>query len=80
MVARESLEIGAAVDESRFMLTQAVDAVLRVVAVHDGDIVAFHVVEVAGGKCRDGGFADASFLCCECNEDFLVHGSICFNC
>ena len=32
--------------------------------VHDGDIVAFHVVQVAGGKCRDSGFADATFLCC----------------
>ena len=80
MVASESLEIGAAVDKSHFVFTQAVDAVLRVVAVHDGDIVSFYVVEVAGGKCRDGGFADASFLCCECNEDFLTHGSIHFNC
>ena len=35
---------------------------LRVVAVHDGDIVAFHVVQVAGGKCRDSGFADALSL------------------
>ena len=26
------------------------------------------------------GFADATFLCCECNEDFLTHSSIYFNC
>ena len=44
-----------------FVFAQSVDAVLWVVAVHDGDIVAFHVVEVAGGECRDGGFADATF-------------------
>ena len=25
-------------------------------------------------------FADATFLCCECNEDFLTHSSIYFNC
>ena len=80
MVTRESLEVGTAVDESHFVFTQTVDAVLRIVAVHDGDIVTFHVVEVTGGKCRDGGFADASFLCCECNEDFLTHCSIYFNC
>ena len=49
------------------------------VAVYDGDIVALHVVEVVGGKSRDGGFADASLLCCECNEDFITHGSIAFN-
>ena len=30
--------------------------------------------------CRDSGFADATFLCCECNEDFLTHSSIYFNC
>ena len=65
MVARESLEVDAPADECRLMFAQAVDAVLRVVAVHDGDIVAF---------------ADATFLCCECNEDFLTHGSIQFNC
>ena len=80
MVAGESLEVGAAVDKCHFVLTQPVDAVLRVVAVHDGDIAAFHVVKVAGGKCRKGGFADASFLCCECNKDFFTHGSIAFNC
>ena len=80
MVARESLEVDAPADECRLMFAQAVDAVLRVVAVHDGDIVAFHVVQVAGGKCRDSGFADATFLCCECNEDFLTHSSIYFNC
>ena len=32
------------------------------------------------GSRRDGGFADAPFLCCECNEDFFTHGSIYFNC
>ena len=80
MVASESLEVGAAVDKPHFVFAQPVDAVLRVVAVHDGDILAFHVVQVAGGKCRDSGFADATFLCCECNEDFLTHSSIYFNC
>ena len=80
MVAREGLEIDAPVDESRFMFAQPVDAVLRCVAVHDGDIVSFLIVEVVGDKCRDGGFADASLLCCECNEDFLTHTIICFNC
>ena len=80
MVAGESLEVGAAVDKPHFVFAQTVDAVLRVVAVHDGDIVTFHVVEVTGGECRDGGFADAPFLCCECNEDFFTHGSIYFNC
>lgn len=79
MVARESLEIEALVNKFRFTFTQTVDAVLRVVAVYDGDIVALHVVEVVGGKSRDGGFADASLLCCECNEDFITHGSIAFN-
>ena len=79
VVTRECLEIEALVDKFRFTFTQSVDAVLRVVAVHDGDIVAFHVVQVAGGKCRDSGFADATFLCCECNEDFITHGSIAFN-
>lgn len=52
MVASESLEVGAAVDKPHFVFAQPVDAVLRVVAVHDGDIVAFHVVQVAGGKCQ----------------------------
>ena len=80
MVAGESLEVGAAVYKTRFVFAQTVDAVLRVVAVHDGDIVTFHVVEVTGGECRDGGFADAPFLCCECNEDFLTHSSLHFNC
>ena len=80
MVAGKSLEVGAAVNQPRFVFTQPVDAVLGVVAVHDGDIVAFHVVQVAGGKCRDGGFADTTFLCCECNEDFLTHSSIHFIC
>ena len=80
MVAGESLEVGAAVDKPHFVFAQTVDAVLRVVAVHDGDIVTFHVVEVAGGKCRDGGFTNATFLGCECNEDFFTHGSIYFNC
>ena len=55
------------------------DAVLRGVAIYDGDIVTLHVVEVAGGKSRDGRFSDASLLCCECNEDFITHGSIGFN-
>ncbi len=40
MVASESLEVGAAVDKPHFVFAQSVDAVLWVVAVHDGDIVA----------------------------------------
>ena len=79
VVTCECLEIEALVDKFRFTFTQSVDAVLRGIAVYDGDIVTLHVVEVAGGKCRDGRFSDASLLCCECNEDFITHGSIAFN-
>ena len=50
MVASESHEVGAAVDKPHLVFALPVDAVLRVVAVHDSDIVAFHVVQVAGGK------------------------------
>ena len=79
MVTRECLEIEALVDKFRFTFTQSVDAVLRGVAIYDGDIVTLHVVEVAGGKSRDGRFSNTSLLCCECNEDFITHGSIAFN-
>ena len=79
VVTRECLEIEAPADKSRFTFTQPVYAVLWGVAVYDGDIVSFHVVEVVGGKCRDGGFADTPFLCCECNECFITHGSVGFN-
>ena len=79
MVTRECLEIEALVDKFRFAFAQPVDAVLRGVAIYDGDIVTLHVVEVAGGKSRDGRFSDTSLLCCECNEDFITHGSIAFN-
>ena len=38
MVASESLEVGAAVDKPHFVFAQPVDAVLRVVAVHDATL------------------------------------------
>ena len=60
MVTRECLEIEALVDKFRFTFAQSVDAVLRSIAVYDGDIVTLHVVEVAGGKSRDGRFSDTA--------------------
>ena len=80
MVAREGLEIVALANELFLTFTQPVDAVLRVVAVNDGDIVTVYIVEVAGDKCRNGGFANTSLLCCECNEDFITHNTDGFNC
>ena len=45
MVASESLEVGAAVDKPHFVFAQPVDAVLRVVAVHDLSLI--HIYKAA---------------------------------
>ena len=43
------------VDKPHFVFAQPVDAVLRVVAVHDGDIVAFHVVQAFSLRPAEAG-------------------------
>ena len=73
MLAGECLEVPALVNQFCFAITESVDAVLWGIAVYHGYIVTFHVVEIVGGKRRNGGFSDTAFLCCECNEDFITH-------
>lgn len=73
MVAGERLEINAFIDEFHFTLPQAVNTVLRGIAVDDSNIIAFHIVKITGDKRRDGRFADTAFLCRECDEYFITH-------
>ena len=79
MFISDGLQAVVLFDECRFLVAQPGDAVLRLVAVYHGDVNPHHVVDVVGYERGNGRFADTAFLCCECNECFLVHFSVCFN-
>ena len=80
VIAGKSLEISAFGDDLNFPCPQVGDAVLRGIAIDDRHVVAFHVMEIACRKDGKRSFPNATFLCGECNKDFLVHNIAFLSC